>query len=488
MTVLRRGWGHVRSTPRELVLLLLVTALLGVAWTVSIAPVSGPDESAHASYAQHLAETGAGPQKESGEAVTSRQYGELFDGLGLKSMLGHTDGKPDWTFATEVNAQASNATAAERSSGSGPNAVANNPPLYYAYAAVVYHLSPDRSALGRLGWMRLATVLFTLITVLCTWLLAAEMFAASWPRLVAAGTVALQPKLSATGAIVNPDAMLVAVSTAFILVGVITLRRGLTTWRAVGLGLLAGLGAFTHARGLFLVPVAGIVLGAAVLVARPEWRRAATRAGLGLVALLVPLGLAFLYTRSHAGAAFGGGVDQAAGGGGSIRQLVSYVWQFYFPGTDLFDPKIGPDYGYRQVFIEGFFGDFGSLELSYSRTISTLLQDGAFIGLLLFAACLVRGPRVLVRQWRFLLVAGGSVFSMLALLHIITYKSLLTSPDPLITGRYLLPCVAVYGMTIAWVCAKIGRRPGQILGGALLGVFVLLQFGGLGLALERFYV
>ena len=49
----------------------------------------------------------------------------------------------------------------------------------------------------------------------------------------------------------------------------------------------------------------------------------------------------------------------------SVKGFLSTTWQFYFPRLPFMDARIGPDYGYRQVFIESFFGRFASLEVAY---------------------------------------------------------------------------------------------------------------------------
>ena len=61
--------------------------------------------------------------------------------------------------------------------GSGPSSAAHYPPLYYAYEAVVYKLTPSHSELTRLFVMRLATVLLFVVTVALTWLIATELLA-----------------------------------------------------------------------------------------------------------------------------------------------------------------------------------------------------------------------------------------------------------------------------------------------------------------------
>src|SRR5947208_1893488 len=74
--------------------------------------------------------------------------------------------------------------------------------------------------------MRLASVLLGVLTVGLTWLLAAEVTPRIWVRFVAAAFVALHPQLTFIGATINPDALLAAASTAFVLVAVQLVRRG----------------------------------------------------------------------------------------------------------------------------------------------------------------------------------------------------------------------------------------------------------------------
>ena len=48
--------------------------------------------------------------------------------------------------------------------------------------------------------------------------------------------------------------------------------------------------------------------------------------------------------------------------------------------------------------------------------------------------------------------------SMIGLLHLASYRALVGSGDPLITGRYLLPLVTVFGLAVAFVAdARCGR-------------------------------
>ena len=174
------------------------------------APWNGPDEVAHFAYAEHLARDRPRPAAHGATGSQSTAQNVALFELNLFPIRLQPGGKPTYSALDRVRRRSSTAAGLRRrKNGSGPNSAANYPPLYYAYEAVVYKLSPSRSELARLFVMRLATVLLFVVTVGLTWLIAAELLAATWARALATGLVALQPKLAFGGGIVNPDLMLV---------------------------------------------------------------------------------------------------------------------------------------------------------------------------------------------------------------------------------------------------------------------------------------
>jgi hypothetical protein len=90
-------------------------------------------------------------------------------------------------------------------------------------------------------------------------------------------------------------------------------------------------------------------------------------------------------------------------------------------------------------------------------------------------------------RWTLWATAAATFVSLLGVLHVSAYRDLQTGGDPLITGRYLLPCVALYGLAVAWVAWSLPRWVGTALASAVLGAFVLLSVGGIGLEAARFY-
>src|SRR4051812_16640395 len=204
--------------PGPLVLLLIATFVLGAGWAVATPPLQGPDEEAHYSYVQYLAETGAKPSLSGPSGTDSRELVTARTAFNLRRLIGNVSARPAWGTADRdaFDAVARRFTHADRSNGSGPNPLAKNPPLYYAYEAVPYWLFHWTDVVRRELALRLASVLLCVVTVGLTWLIAAELTSRGWVRFTAAAVVALLPQLSFIGATVNPDALLAAVSTAFV--------------------------------------------------------------------------------------------------------------------------------------------------------------------------------------------------------------------------------------------------------------------------------
>ena len=229
---------------------------------------------------------------------------------------------------------------------------------------MAYKLSPDRSLLGRLFFMRLATTLLLVVTVWLTWLIAAELFTRTWVRILATGMVALQPKLGFGAGIVNPDLMLVMVATG---------RaahwhsarppRPDDSGRVLWLAAFAAAGALVHPRGLFLPPFAVIALVIALLRAWPGWRGALSLSAALAGIAFAGVAIAVAWSQAHAGGAIsrepGGRLQRASGSPSTCGSSTC-------PKLSAMRPKVGPhDYGYRQVYIDSYFSAFASFSVSY---------------------------------------------------------------------------------------------------------------------------
>jgi len=481
-----------RHARLPLALLLIATALIGVAWAALVPPFQGPDESDHFAYVQHLAETGSAPSSTtySGAGSHSTEEQRALDTLGLRALMGNPGARPFWGAVDQRRWAAFEQTlpASARADGDGANPIAKNPPLYYGVAGVAYELSPSRSLFGRLFATRLVGVALLVLTVWFTWLAASELTQRRWARLLAAGVVALEPQLAFMAGIVNADILLVAIWTAFVALTLRTLKRGPTTARVVGLFALAALSPLTHGRGLALLPPLAVVLALVWWRHRPPARRSLAWAAGGVVLLSASL-LAFRLFASGAGGGslYGDQTNYIHQGGFALGQFVSTVWQFYLPRLPSMDPRLGPNFGFRQMWIETFFGRFGWLDVSYPPRVYVLLRMAVLVGIVAVVASLAARWRELRGEWTVLVALVAIGGSLVALLHLVSYLALLGSNDPLIVGRYALPLVSLLGLAVAFVATSLPRRLGPLLAAAVLGGGVALQLGGLGLTVVRFY-
>jgi 4-amino-4-deoxy-L-arabinose transferase-like glycosyltransferase len=415
-------------------------------------------------------------------------------------MLRRYDARPFWDNFEYTEQSLATLGDDGRKNASGPLHTASYPPLYYMYGAIAYRLSPDQSALGRLTAVRLAGVVLFLATVLLAWLIAAELFSAVWLRTLVTGIVALFPKFASLGATINPDIMLIAATTAFIYFGLRLLRHGLTLGRTLAVSAAAGAGVLCHARGLALVAPAAFLLLVAAWRGRSSIRKLLKVVAPALVLFGVLAAVAVVWTGLHTktltvgpgvggGGAFGGQAEVVTGADFNLKQFLVNVWQFYLPKLSFMSPRIGPAYGYREVFIESYFGRLGSFDVSFQPVVIDALQVAVGAGLIVLFAAVVARARELRARWAEVAFAVITVVSTLALLHIFSFNFLRSgSGDPVITGRYLIPLVALYAAAIGFICSSLPKRLGVSLGGALLAVSALFTFVTLAMSFTRFYV
>jgi predicted membrane protein DUF2142 len=475
----------LRAIPRPLAQLLAASAVLLVAWAFTTAPMQGPDEPAHFSYTQYLAETGHKPSVSCCGRPESSQGGGALGMFNLDQLAGVADARPAWT-KVEKERYGAILAQAPKDDGSGPNPIAKNPPLYYAYQVVPYLIGNLGDLWTTLAVMRLASALLILLAAVFTWFAAAELFAATWPRVIATGCVAFLPQLTSLGATINADALLVAVWSGFTYVALRLTRRGPTLGGLLALSALAAASLLTHGRGTAIVPAFLVTLGVLVIKRRPSPAQVVRVLAPALV-LLVAVVVAYELFLSPSGGAYGGEVVLDRSGRFSLTGFIGTTWQFYFPKLPFMAPRVGPSYGYHQVFVESFFGRFASLEVAYPPGIYALLQVAAFFGLIGLAwALAARWPAVRAR-WDQLVVLIVIAGSMIALLHLASYRSLVDTSDPLITGRYLLPLATVFGLTVAFVLTSLPRRASVALGTLTVTTLLALNLTGLMLTFARFY-
>jgi Predicted membrane protein (DUF2142) len=485
--------GKARAVPRPLAALLAMATIQVVAWVLVLPPFQGPDEDAHFAYVQHLAETGERPDLADGSGFSySTEQGEAMKWADLFALRGVIGARPGWTQAAERRWHELEMSLPDKaSSDSGQNAAGPNPPLYYSLEAIPYHLSPGGSFFNRFYMTRFASAAFYVAAVAFMWLIASELFRPVWARTLATAIFGLHPKLAMVGALVNPDTLLVLIWTVFIYVGLRIVRHGPSLKRLVGTGAAVAASVLTHGRGLAILPALLALLGIAYLRWRPPLRQTLVFAALGMAIAVVGLAVAGVFTSgvSGTGSAYGGTIGWVGDTSFNLRQFLSYVWQFYLPKLEFMQPAVGlPWYGFREVYIQSFYSDFGWLEIGYPRFTIDLLQAATILLLIGLYTVAVTRLDAVRRSWptvAFLVLTG---LSMVAVLHVTSYTALLKNPgDPVLTGRYLFPLISLLAVGVTVVVAALPRRIGAFASGALVAAGIVLQLSGLGMALVRFY-
>jgi 4-amino-4-deoxy-L-arabinose transferase-like glycosyltransferase len=457
---------RLRAIPLSLALLLAVAAVEALTWSVVIPSMQGPDEVRHFSYVERMVERteipwrprGAGPERFSTEVRTA-----LLD-AGLRPLAGNLGARPLWTSA-DVRYWSARDAGTRRDDG-GTSSALENPPVYYVFEAVPYLVAKGGSFFDRQMLMRLANVPLLLIALVFVWLVAGELLGRRRDQVLATASAALVPQLVNVTATINPDVLLVAEWSAAIYVMVLILRRGLQRGLLLWLAALVVLAGFTHARSLPLLLPAVMTVAIASGRWRP-WRVAAALGGLYVLVVLV------VSTWGH----------------GSVREFASYLWQFYLPKLGFMNPTIGPhNYGFREAFTERLYGTLAQLEVVLPHSLGTWLLWLTVLGLLALVVSLVVQRDALRRQAPVAIVLGSAVLGLLLGLHLAAYRAMLSFPDdPIITARYLLPLLPLFGAAIAIVARALPRIPASVFAGLVLAGGVALQFVSLGLLWERFY-
>jgi hypothetical protein len=475
-----------RLVPRPLLVLLAISLVEGLAWSIVLPPLQGPDEVGHFAYVQKLAETGSLPWRGAAPAKPGSPYSTEVEVAATCSGLAELEQNPAARAPASVIdervcfADLERLPPGARSDG-GFTAADKNPPLYYLYEAVPYLAFRHATFFTRSLAMRVANLPLLLALVVFTWLLSGELLL-GLPRgpalrVLATAAVVLNPQLTMLTATINPDLALAVLWTAGLWLSVSIVRHGLTRARVSWLVAVCLLAGFTQGRGLPLIAPALLALAVAVWQRRAHSRRATvTAVAAGAVVVLVGVYLLLRY-------AVRDDVTLARAEG-----FLSYLWQFYLPRLGFMSATIHPGYGVRQVFIDRFLGTFAQLEVSFSPATLNFLSRAAevtalaaIVGLAVYRRRAARVPWVLA-------VLAVGVLAYLIMLHAVAYSSLLTfAGDPIITGRYLLPLLCLYGVGIALALSWLPRILAALLSGATVAALAVLQLSALAIVLERFY-
>jgi hypothetical protein len=491
-----RAW--VARVPRPLAVILTVAAVLSIAWDVATPPLEGPDEAKHFAYLQYLAETGHLPRPTGANEALEVAPGSIeeqgaMNTLGLRPLITNRRVRPAWSrLDLNLWRQAERTMPhGSRSAGARLNPLAKNPPLYYAVMTIPYRAFVWLPLLKRVFVLRLFNALFYLATIVLVWLIAAEVFGrVRWKQALAAGAVALEPQMAFMSAVINPENLSIALVTGFLLASLRLVKRGPSLASVLAASVLVAAAVLTHGRDLVTLPVLAVVLVVTWIRYRPAARHTLALAAAGVAPVGVAFGAYALFGRaSGSSSLYGGQVSELnTKTGFKLSQFLYTVWNFYFERLVALPERIGPRWGYRQVFIEGFYGGFGSGNVTFPKGVLTALRAVSALGLLGLCAAVVASWRALRRCWPMVAITLSLLITMLVFLHYINYRAvLIRGTGHLFVGRYMLPMIALFGLAIAFTVATLPRRLGPLAGAAVLGCGVLLCLTGITVSMFRFY-
>ncbi len=486
--LLSSGRRALAAVPPPLGALLGVVAILGVTWALIVPPEQSPDSTSHFAYAQSLAENFALPGNPRTPGLSTDHFQAVVaDNVNqITSSPGQV--KPDWSAADYARYLATVAhTHPSRSDGGGSNSETPNPPLYYLYADLAYWVDSGGDAFSRMYAMQIWGVSLLLLTVTGGWLLAGEVLGRRrLVQLACAAVVGLVPMETFLSTSITPDSLLVTLWTLGLWLGARVINRAARPGDAVALCAIMAAAILTKATSYALLPA---VLFALVMGwwGRPkEERRAALRRlSPALLVLAVPVLAWVEFSRAQGRSP----VDViASGSGGNAfrpRPFLSYVWQFYLPRLPFLTPSLAESGGAFGIWVRQAWATFGWLDVPVVSWVYTVIGSICAVFLVSAAALLIRvRPRLRLGLLVFFALA---LVGLVALLHVTDYQTILSTGFPLLQGRYVLPVIGLFGLTVAFVVSRLPVRWRAPACGALLAGLLVLQVLSLGTVAETYY-
>jgi 4-amino-4-deoxy-L-arabinose transferase-like glycosyltransferase len=482
------GGGRPRP-PAALVFLLSATLVLGIVWALTVPPFQAPDEFAHVAAVQSLANRGDLPGDPE-RPLQSTEEELATSASNAAQTAQQLQVKPEWSKRAydRWRQRADTLGGDSRTDGGGTNPAAANPPLYYLLLVAPYKAASGGDFFARLDAMRLGSALLLLITVTATWLLAGTVFGPRRPlQLAAASLPALLPMVTFVSASVTPDSLLYATSAVVLWLGarVIVGRGGLAG--VVALCAVAALAVLTKATAYALLPAVAL----AVLIAAFRSRDVRTLVVTALVAgatFAVVVAPWFVIARATDRPASGQLVGAGAASDVNVRELTSYVWQYYLPRLP-FQTPYGPLGDYPQAYETWFkraVGAFGWLEVRWPPAVYAALFAVWLSVIGAAAVALFRRRRRL--DWRLAAFFATAIISLLVGLHWSEFRVAEGSGGLLSQGRYLFPLLPIAGLIAASALTVVPQRLRPVALGSFVGGLVVLQLFAIGLVATRFYV
>jgi 4-amino-4-deoxy-L-arabinose transferase-like glycosyltransferase len=479
--------GKLTIVPASLAALIAVVVIVGLTWALLVPPWQSPDEVAHFAYVQSLAERFALPGAANrADVSTDQQVADTTVGASRGAFFPQST-PPNWNRQA-YEAYIATSSHNSRSDGGGPNPASANPPLYYLYADIAYLIDDGGNAFGQLYAVRIWGVLLLALTAIGAWLLAGETLGRRRiPQLACSAMVGLWPMETFISTSVNPDAMMVTLWTWATWLGMRVINRAAPRRDAIALCAVTAAAVLTKATSYALIPPTLLALLIGWRRRPVDQRRAARRElGIPLLTLVAPvlgwIAISAALNRPAVNTIKSGTTARPF----NVRQFISYVWQFYLPKLS-FMTRIRETAGLPldDIWVREGWGNFGWLVVrfpNWAYRVFVVLTIGTLVPA---AALLVR-----VADRRRLAPIGFLLLTLLALLgglHLTDYRSLIAGQGPILQGRYLLPVVALWGLSVASLIARISPRRQAAACGVLMAGLLVLQVFSLSTILHAYY-
>jgi 4-amino-4-deoxy-L-arabinose transferase-like glycosyltransferase len=499
-----------RRIPRPLLLLLPVVLLCTTIWTFVNPLWAAPDEPQHYAYAETLAEQGHRPNRgiaiDQAEFITGQdaffRTGELsteaqrvLDAFNAYANVTDLYSRPPWGETAEDRYNAV-ARVGRRDDGGRANGASSYPPLYYALETIPYRVASSATAANRVYAMRWFSGLWALVTAVGAWLLAGEVFGRRrLPQLACAATLGLWPVITFISAAVNPDAMLIALSTLALWLAVRVARRGAQLWPSLALVGVVALATLSKVSGAALAPAAAfaIITGLPAVRARTH-DRVPRLLGLG-VGMLVAAALVLLV--GDAAGVLPAQLDAITSFRPDLSHFASYLWQFYLPNPGFLDGKtfvfpVISELPVYNTWLGTSWGTFGWVEIWFPKWAYGLFF---VLSMAVVAGALTTGWRAL-RARRAEATPGSAAaaivlviaaVAVLAGVHLQDFSNDVSGQLPFAQGRYLFPVAGIGGLAVGGAVLALPDRWRPAATGSWLGFLVVFQFASLCLIAIRFY-
>lgn len=483
-----RRW--TRRVPAAAWACALVAVLNALAWSLITPPFHVPDENAHVAYAQYVAEAGRPAKKQS--LPLSPQEESVLAALHFYDVIGRPNVRVSTGSAEEAQLAAAERTHPSPKGPGGAGSASNNPPLYYAAAAVAYRLSPGSSLLDRLAVMRVLSALIAGGTVLLTFLFLRELLPrAPWTWPLGALAVAFQPMFGFIAGGVQVDNALTLCAAGLLLAIAIALRRGLTPGRGLAIGLVLAAGLLVKTTMVAFAPAAAVAVLIAALRVRDDRRNALGGMAAAAAGLAVPV-VAFVvlstavWHRPIAGSV-GAVAHTKQGLSPDFREQLVYAWQLYLPRLPFMKDEFMGGWPPWDLWYRGLLGRFGWLDYQFPQWVAWTVLPLIVMVVAAALSGLVRLRSLVRGRWLELGVYVLFALGLLGTIAVAGYRARLVNDEAFEQARYLLPLLPLFAGLVAVAARALGRRWGAALGGLVVMASIALTVFGELLTLGRYY-